>query len=42
MDVNAIEIPDEDWILIAEGTVVFDAEARAQGLIVQEMSALER
>ena len=37
-----LKVPDEDYMLIAEETIVLEAEARAQGLIVQEMSALER
>jgi len=35
-------VPDEDGILSAEGIVGLDAETWAQGLIVQETSALER
>ena len=35
-------VPDEDRILSGEEVVVLDAETGAQGLIVQETSALER
>lgn len=37
-----LKVSDEDWMLFADETVVLDAEAGAQGLIVQETSAPER